>query len=117
MPKNPKQITPTELNRWLSTSTSPQPFLVDVREDEELELAPFTYPVKHLALSKATSWTDQLQDLLPQNQPIIAICHAGVRSMQFSTWLLNQGWQQDVYNLEGGIDAWSLTVDHTVPRY
>ncbi|MGB0825742.1 MAG: sulfurtransferase, partial [Synechococcus sp.] len=32
-------------------------------------------------------------------------------------WLLDQPWGLEVWNLEGGIDAWSLQVDPSVPRY
>ena len=31
--------------------------------------------------------------------------------------LIEQGWGYEVWNLEGGIDAWSVKVDPTVPRY
>ncbi len=117
MQNNPKQITPEELHRWLSTSTSNNPLLVDVREAEELKLATFPYPVTHLPLSKASNWINKIEGQLPKDQPIIVICHAGVRSLQFSTWLINQNWGHEVFNLEGGIDAWSTKVDGTVPRY
>jgi rhodanese-related sulfurtransferase len=47
----------------------------------------------------------------------VVLCHAGVRSHHFGLWLLDQGWGLEVWNLEGGIDAWSTQVDDTVPRY
>jgi rhodanese-related sulfurtransferase len=31
-------------------------------------------------------------------------------------FLLHQGYT-DVINIEGGIDAWSLEIDSTIPRY
>ena len=45
------------------------------------------------------------------------ICHAGVRSLHFGLWLLEQRQTLEVWNLEGGIDAWSVQVDPKVPRY
>ncbi len=47
---------------------------------------------------------------------IIAICHSGVRSMNVTVWLRNQGFES-VQSLRGGIDAWSREVDTKVPRY
>ena len=49
--------------------------------------------------------------------PVVVICHAGVRSWQFGCWLLQQRPDLTVWNLEGGIDAWSVQVDPSVPRY
>ena len=47
----------------------------------------------------------------------MVLCHAGIRSLHFGQWLLEQEWGLDVWNLDGGIDAWSLQVDPTTPRY
>ena len=43
-------------------------------------------------------------------------CHHGVRSRAAAERLLAAGFT-NVFNLEGGIDAWSTTVDANVPRY
>ena len=48
--------------------------LIDVREDNELAIAPFTFSVLHLPLSKFKSWKDHLGDLLPDDQPIVVLC-------------------------------------------
>ena len=58
-----------------------------------------------------------LQADLNPDQPVVVVCHAGVRSYHFGLWLLDQPWGLEVWNLEGGIDAWSLQVDPSVPRY
>ena len=50
-------------------------------------------------------------------QPIVVICHSGVRSWHFAMWLISQNSNYKVWNLDGGIDAWSVEVDPTVPRY
>jgi rhodanese-related sulfurtransferase len=47
----------------------------------------------------------------------VVLCHAGIRSLHFGLWLLEQNPNRDVWNLEGGIDAWSVEVDPTVARY
>lgn len=43
-------------------------------------------------------------------------CHHGQRSQQAAAFFLSRGFQ-NVYNVSGGIDAWSLEVDPSVPRY
>ena len=52
---------------------------------------------------------------IDKEKPIIVICHTGVRSAQVCQYLETLGY--DVTNLEGGIDAWSMQVDPSVPRY
>jgi len=49
-------------------------------------------------------------------QPVVCYCHHGVRSQQVVAFLRRQGFDS-VYNLAGGIDAWSQEVDPSVPRY
>jgi rhodanese-related sulfurtransferase len=47
---------------------------------------------------------------------VVVHCHHGGRSARACRVLLRHGFEQ-VRNLAGGIDAWSLTVDPAVPRY
>jgi adenylyltransferase/sulfurtransferase len=47
---------------------------------------------------------------------IIIYCHHGNRSYSACQYLVDNGFK-DVYNLEGGIEAWSLNVDPSVSRY
>ena len=113
---NPQNISPKELFDLLQDNVD-QPFLIDVREEMELHLAPFPSPVLSLPLSKASIWSESLKTLLPSEQMIVVICHAGVRSFNFGKWLLAQQVNDNIRNLEGGIDAWSLQIDSSVPRY
>jgi rhodanese-related sulfurtransferase len=55
------------------------------------------------------------QELDP-DEPLVVFCHAGVRSMNVTVWLRNQGFEQ-AQSMRGGIDAWSREVDPNVPRY
>jgi monothiol glutaredoxin len=55
-------------------------------------------------------------DALPRDTPIAFYCHKGGRSRAAAEHFLKQGFKQ-VYNLVGGIDAWSTDVDPKVPRY
>ena len=53
---------------------------------------------------------------LDKTTPIAFYCHHGVRSRGVAQSVVQEGFRK-VYNLKGGIDAWSLSVDPTVPRY
>jgi rhodanese-related sulfurtransferase len=53
---------------------------------------------------------------LDRNDRVAVLCHTGVRSAAVATWLLQHG-LKTVANVAGGIDAWSVTVDGSVPRY
>tara|TARA_Y100001968_G_scaffold250110_1_gene235107 strand:+ start:120 stop:476 length:357 start_codon:yes stop_codon:yes gene_type:complete len=113
----PLNISPKELNKILEDNSSENPFIVDVREDDEIAIASFAFSVLHLPLSKAANWSGNIEELLPKNQPIVVVCHSGVRSLNFGIWLLEQGITRRVWNLVGGIDAWSTDVDQSIPRY
>jgi len=47
---------------------------------------------------------------------IVFQCHHGVRSQHAAEYFREQGFR-NLYNLAGGIDAWSVLVDPSVPRY
>ena len=51
-----------------------------------------------------------------KDTPIAFHCHHGIRSRHAAEQLLSEGFR-NVYNVEGGIDAWSERVDPSVPRY
>ncbi len=89
--------------------------LIDVREPEELAIAALT-PCLHLPLSQFDSWAPTLSQSLDSTAETIVFCHHGVRSAQMCHWLLGQGFV-DVKNVVGGINAYSLYVDATLPRY
>jgi rhodanese-related sulfurtransferase len=55
------------------------------------------------------------QELDPDER-VVVFCHAGVRSMNVTVWLRNQGFEQ-AQSMRGGIDAWSTEIDPKVPRY
>jgi rhodanese-related sulfurtransferase len=53
---------------------------------------------------------------LPKDRDIVVICHHGARSQQVALFLVNSGFNR-VHNLQGGVHAWALQVDPTMPRY
>jgi adenylyltransferase/sulfurtransferase len=102
-------ITPGELKDRVDKGE--KPFLLDVREPWEYALAKLDgshlIPLGTLPQSLAK---------LDRNMEIVAYCHHGMRSADAAGFLLQQGFTS-VKNLIGGIDAWSVQVDSTVPRY
>jgi rhodanese-related sulfurtransferase len=86
--------------------------LIDVREPWELATA-------HVEGSVAMPMGDvparAHQELDPEER-LVVMCHHGVRSMNVTVWLRQQGFEQ-VQSLRGGIDAWSVEVDPAVGRY
>jgi rhodanese-related sulfurtransferase len=89
-----------------------EPFeLIDVREPFEYEIARID-GAKLIPLGEIAERLDELQ----REQPIIIHCHSGKRSAQ-AVGLLQQRGFAKVYNLEGGIDAWSEQIDSNVPKY
>ncbi len=53
---------------------------------------------------------------IERGREVVAICHHGGRSMQVAMFLEKNGFSK-VHNLQGGVDAWSRTVDPAVPTY
>ena len=114
-PPTPKALQARILQERLLAGEGIQ--LVDVREDGELLLAQLAHPVKHLPLSRSQEWIDGIDTLLDAQRPVAVLCHAGVRSWHFGCWLLQERGFREVWNVVGGIDAWSVEVDPAVPRY
>lgn len=104
-----KSISATELQTRLQNGD--QLFLLDVREPNEFAYA----RIENSVLIPLGQIPYKLTELDPQ-QEIVAICHHGVRSMQACQYLVRSGFE-NVWNLTGGIDAWSCNCDSSVQRY
>jgi len=104
-------MTPSELAALLQSDKPPR--LLDVREPEEHQLVALPgatlIPLRELParLEDLSSWKDQ---------PLVVYCHHGIRSLHAAQALEASGFEQ-VYNLSGGIDRWSVEVDTSAPRY
>jgi rhodanese-related sulfurtransferase len=85
--------------------------VLDVREPEEVALASFPAAM-HIPMGDIPS---RMTELDPDVEWVI-VCHHGIRSAQVAMYLARMGFER-VSNLSGGIDAWSLTVDPSTPRY
>lgn len=104
------EITPEEVK---SKQDKGEAFtLLDVREPWEFETASMSgaklIPMGDVPLRAH-------QELDPEDH-IVVVCHHGVRSMNVTAWLRQQGFEK-AQSMRGGIDAWSRTVDRRVPVY
>lgn len=86
-------------------------FLLDVREQNEWNACHINGSV-HIPLGQI----QQRMDEIPKDAEIVAYCHHGRRS-EMALRLLEQNGYENTCNLQGGIDAWSVWVDPTLPRY
>ena len=109
------QISVEELAQLLSQESVSQLQLVDVREPQEVEIASLE-GFSVLPLSQFAEWADSIPTLFDTDVETIVMCHHGIRSAQMCHWLSTQGFT-NVKNLSGGIDAYSILVDSTIPRY
>ncbi|MGP6157236.1 MAG: rhodanese-like domain-containing protein [Vulcanimicrobiaceae bacterium] len=105
----PKEITVGDLKRMQDGGENFM--LLDVREDDELAKASLPW-AKHVPMGQVP---ERLAEL-PEDRPIVVMCHGGSRSNRVAQYLRENGYG-DVANLTGGIDAWSEKIDPSVPVY
>jgi rhodanese-related sulfurtransferase len=108
------QISVEELAQRLSSGDGSIQ-LVDVREPEELAIANIEGFV-NLPLSQFAQWGHEIPTLFNPQAETLVLCHHGIRSAQMCQWLIAQGFT-NVQNISGGIDAYSILVDHSIPQY
>ncbi len=102
----------------LASASAGEPLPVvylDVREPWEIATASLSAPGARLVCMPMREVPARLAELDPA-QPVVCICHHGARSAQVVAFLERSGFES-VYNLAGGIDAWSQDVDPEVARY
>lgn len=85
--------------------------LLDIRE-------PFEFALCRIAGSREIPMRQLPEHLadLPRDQPILALCHHGARSMRVTQFLRAHGFTQAT-NVAGGIDAWAAEIDPSLARY
>jgi adenylyltransferase/sulfurtransferase len=88
-------------------------YLVDVRSPSEHELAALPDSVL-LPLDELPQRADELSP--PEGALVVTYCHHGIRSLSAAA-ILEQLGHPRVASLQGGIDAWSLHIDESIPRY
>jgi len=105
-----KDITPREFLERRSGGA--EMTLLDVREDWETTLAPVPTNIVHIPMGQIA---DRLSELDPRQETVV-ICRSGGRSLEVARFLSAQGFGS-VYNLVGGILAWSRDLDPKIPQY
>lgn len=108
--ENPlKEITPQELQQLIESNTDFQ--LIDVREPYEFEIANLQgelYP-----LSSVSSYAGKIA----RDKMVVVHCKGGVRSAKAIRELEDNFGFDNLYNLKGGILAFSKEVDSAIPTY
>jgi len=89
--------------------------VLDVREPFERQIANIEADGFELVAIPMGVLLPRMAELDP-DQPVACLCHHGGRSMQVAAFLKARGFQH-VANIAGGINAWSVEVDPSVPRY
>src|SRR5204863_10041137 len=85
--------------------------LLDVREPEELAIARVqgSLDIPMMTIPGRVAELDRERE-------IAVMCHHGMRSMQVATWLDRIGYPR-VSSVDGGIDEWARSVDHSIATY
>ncbi|MCE5231782.1 MAG: Grx4 family monothiol glutaredoxin [Mizugakiibacter sp.] len=104
-----KPMEVAELQRRLNARSIT---LVDVRPAPARAIAPF--PAAGVRILEEEGY-DALA-ALPKDTALAFICHHGNSSRAIAERFAAHGFDE-VYNVEGGIDAWSVQIDPSVPRY
>jgi rhodanese-related sulfurtransferase len=85
--------------------------IVDIREPWETEICLIngsrTIPMRALP--------ERLAEL-PRDGLLVVVCHHGARSAQATAWLRSRGVDQAV-NLQGGVEAWAVSIEPEMARY
>jgi rhodanese-related sulfurtransferase len=105
-----KEMTPREFLERRNSGTAMT--LLDVREDWETALAPVPSDVVHIPMGQIA---DRLGELDPSRETVV-ICRSGGRSLEVARFLSSHDYAS-VYNLSGGILAWSRDIDPKIPQY
>lgn len=110
-PNAPPRVRPLAVDEYAAMRASGKPhLLLDVRTPEERALA---------AIEGSVLLDEEMMERLEEidrTTPIVCQCHHGIRSRHAAERLVRMGFRE-VYNLTGGIDAWSVSIDPSVPRY
>lgn len=109
----PIEISPEESARLVAGADGPPAVLLDCRTPEEHAIARIAgailVPMPEIPerLAEFEEW---------RSRTIVVHCHHGMRSLRVAQWLRERGFPA-VTSMRGGIDAWSATIDPSVPVY
>lgn len=108
------QVNVSEFAERLEQKDQP-PQLIDVREPNEVEIAAIE-GFEVLPLSQFSDWSDTIHQRFDADRETFVLCHHGMRSQQMCQWLRAQGFT-NVKNIVGGIEAYAVYVNPSIPRY
>jgi adenylyltransferase/sulfurtransferase len=110
----PLEIPAADVARLLRQPTAfGSPLLLDCRTPEEHATA----RIAGALLIPMQDLPDRLAELEAFRQATVVVhCHHGMRSLKVARWLRDQGFSRAV-SMQGGIEAWSMEIDPSVPRY
>ena len=112
----PNSLTVHDLNHWLN-SKNENPIIIDVREVLEIDKASLPFVDIYIPISKVSF--EYVSSIMSKylNKKFVILCHRGIRSYNFAQWLIDNKLVMEVWNLEEGIDGWSIHIDSSIPRY
>lgn len=87
--------------------------LLDCREQEEYDVVNIAES-RLLPMSEIQQRVSELDE--HRSEEIVVYCHHGMRSLQVTAWLQQEGFT-NVKSMQGGIDAWSSEIDNSKIRY
>lgn len=101
------QISPADAATFVKNGKAK---LVDVRTREEFDAVniPGSHFMTQELMHELGGW--------PKDELIIFVCHHGIRSLDAASYFAGHG-LENVRSLTGGIDAWSIEIDQSLPRY
>jgi rhodanese-related sulfurtransferase len=105
-----KQLSVRELEERLAAPGDP-PVILDVREGWELNICALPGSV-HIPMGQVPARAGELD---PDRETVV-VCHHGVRSLRVAHFLESRGFQ-NLYNLQGGVDAWAREIDPAMHKY
>ncbi len=105
------QIGPGELRAWRDDPERPRPVLIDVREPWEFEYCRIEGSVL-IPLGQLAARIDEV----PQDRPLVMVCHHGNRSGHAGVMLKGAGFEE-VHNLRGGVEQWAALIEPSMKRY
>ena len=108
LPARVRQMNPAELKAKLDQKMPV--YIYDVRGEQERALAQIAG--SRLFDARALAELEKL----PKDSALVFVCHHGLRSQAAAEQIAQRGFR-NVYNLRGGLEAWSTEVDPSVPRY
>ncbi|MGN6520207.1 MAG: Grx4 family monothiol glutaredoxin [Dokdonella sp.] len=110
LPQAPQAIRSLDVHQLKERMQAGDITVVDVRPEQDRAIAPFA------GAEPFTPETHARLTALPKDAALAFICHHGNSSRNAAEHFREHGFT-NLWNVEGGIDAWSVEIDPSIPRY